>query len=107
MDQESSRGAEIITRLMTLVERYMTETVAQQAALEMLSEFWPGDEELDWHVLVDQNKTRIAQGIHEKTELLQNMLLEELSQGHLQHFEEGEKIAQRLVDSVENIDRLE
>jgi flagellar basal body-associated protein FliL len=107
MDQENSKGAEIITRLMALVERYLIEMVAQRVTLNTLSEFWPGEEELDWRILFDGNKTRIAQAVHEKIELIRDMLLEELSRGHLQHFEDWEKIAQRLVESVEGIDRPE
>jgi hypothetical protein len=107
MGQENAKAVEIITRLMALVERYLIETVAQRAALNMLSEFWPSEEELDWHILVDGNKTRLSEGVHEKIELLRHILLEELSRGHLQHFEDWEKTAQRLVESVENVDRSE
>jgi len=102
-----SRSAEIITRLMALLETYLIETVAQRVALNTLSEFWPGEEELDWRFLVDGNKARIAEVAHEKTELLRDILLEELSQGHLRHFEEWESIARRLVESIESIDRPE
>ena len=94
MDTEGSRGTEIITRLMALLERYLIETLAQRVALNTLAEYWPGEEELDWHLLVDGNKTRIALGAHEKIELLRDILLEELSQGHLQHFEDWEKTAE-------------
>ena len=106
-DDENPKGVEIISRLMSLVEVYLIETVAQRAALNTLSEFWPGEEEIDWQLLVDVNKARIGEGVHEKIQLLRDILLEELVQGHLQHFEDWEKIAQGLVESVEDIDRPE
>jgi len=104
MDKENSKGVEIISRLMSLLETYLIENIAQRVALDTLREFWPGEEELDWNVLVDGNKIRLAGVVHEKIELLRDILLEELLQGHLQHFEDWEKIAQHLVDSVEGID---
>ena len=107
MGQEGSKGAEIILRLLALLERYLVETVAQRTALDMLCEFWPGEEEIDWHLLVDASKNRIARGAAEQIELIRGILLEELSQGHPQPLAEWEKIVQRLIESVEDIDRPE
>jgi hypothetical protein len=107
MDETASRSAEIIVRLMEVLQHYLVEVAAQRTALDTLREFWPEEDDLNWHLLVDGNKARIAPDVAVYIALIRDNLLEELSQGPSAPPLDLEAVVRRLIESVQDIDRPE
>ncbi|MGC1462265.1 MAG: hypothetical protein WA802_08690, partial [Terracidiphilus sp.] len=84
MEEENPRAAEIIGRLLDLMENHIVELAAQATVLQLLSEFWPSDEPIDWKLLVDSEKKDIAQSVSDRFEVIRAVLLEGLAKNHPQ-----------------------
>lgn len=102
MEPRDSKAAEIIDRLLGVIEKLLLETVAQRSALGLLCEYWPNEEKPDWHLLVGPMKPNTVQTAHDRIQELRGMLLEELSQGYPRPLQDWERIVQKLIESVKD-----
>ena len=107
MERDDSNSAQIIDRLLGMIEKLLVDTVSQRVALNLLTEYWPDDEKPDWHLLVGPTQIDMAQTVAESVQEIRGRLLEEIARGARMPLQEWETIVQRLIESVENMDRPE
>jgi hypothetical protein len=99
---ENSNPAEIISRLLDLVESQIAELAAQGTVLQMLSEYFPSEEPIDWKSLVDSEKKNIAQSVSERFEVIRAVLLEGLAENPPRLPEGWEEEVRRLIEDAED-----
>lgn len=103
MDDDQAKEA--IRILFEAVEKLLVELVAHQGALDLICDHWPGDEPLDWHLLLDADrKDKIAQKVSARFREIRTGLLEG-PEGNRPLLSEGwQEEVRRLIESAGDAD---
>ncbi len=98
---DSDQAKEAIRILFEAMEKLLVELVAHQGTLDLICEHWPGDEPLDWHLLLDADmKDKISQKVSDRFRGIRTGLLGELEGNHPPLPEGWQDEVRRLIESA-------